>query len=122
MDYGTLKALFTHVPLLIGFLVLVYIYRRSHAQQPINKQVQETLSARPGLLQFTLLLALTWGIRIASSVLLDDRWDDLKHTFNIPARSIDALLLIGFAEVGVFSLLLLIAVIFINLYYKLTKR
>ena len=118
MDYGTLSALFSSVPATIGFLVLVHFYRHRQGRKCLEK---ESPLPRPSSLQIFLLMAVAYALMFASSMLIDDHWDDLRHTFNIPPRSIDALLLVGFANVGVFSLFLLILVIVINLYDKAIK-
>ena len=101
--------------------MLIHFFRHRQDRQPFKKEVQESINTRVGNLQIVLLILVVGALRYASAILVDDRWDDLRHTFNIPARSIDALLIVGFANVGVFSLLLLILVIFVNLYDKATK-
>ena len=121
MDYGTLNALFFGVPMLIGFLILVHFFQHRQGRQPFKKETQESTIPHLGGLQRFFLMAVAYALMLASSVLVDGRWDDLRHTFNIPPRSIDALLIVGFANVGVFSLLLLILVIFVNLYDKAKK-
>ena len=89
MDYGTLNALFFSVSLSIGFFILVYFFRHRQDRQPFKKENQRSITTHLGSLQIILLMAVACALRYMSGMLIDARWDDLRHTFNIPPRSIE---------------------------------
>jgi len=50
-----------------------------------------------------------------AAIIVDNHWDNFRHAFKLPARSVDGLLLVGFAHVGMYALLLITLILLIEI-------
>ena len=122
MEYSTINALFISLPIAIAYLAITYYFRRRvirlRPSGSFDTQVTSYKTTREAIVVLILVILL----RMLVASLIDDHWDNLRHTYDIPARSIDALLLVGFANAGLMAALLVALVSFIEIYDFLRRK
>ena len=115
MEYSIANALFISLPVGIAYFLFVNYARRRRARLTDRQNVQGPIINLDTNWQAVSIFLTVTILRVLAAIIVDNHWDNFRHAFKLPARSVDGLLLVGFAHVGMYALLLITLILLIEI-------